>query len=221
MQVLGESVTYRTKCRSCGAAIFFHTNGNGDAVFFDDLGPPWPVHWCYRAYVGGKEITDPSTYRARMVALYGTPYRVARSSRAAWTPQPLPWRRDLPAVEAPAPRPPRPEDIVRVDPAKNQRLRTVEVTGYLRDLHPHRPLSRLARPGTVLHQLLCGRVGASVVTQATVVTPDLMSYTFLLPLPELRVPKGAIIAVKLNRIAVIDRAFFVCRSLSHLSLEAR
>jgi hypothetical protein len=26
--------------------IFFHTNGNGDCVFFDDLGPPWPKHAC-------------------------------------------------------------------------------------------------------------------------------------------------------------------------------
>jgi hypothetical protein len=26
--------------------IFFHTNGNGDCVFFDSLGKPWPKHPC-------------------------------------------------------------------------------------------------------------------------------------------------------------------------------
>jgi len=43
---LGEPFTHPTKCPVCGAAIFFHTNGNGDAVFFDDLGWPWPKHGC-------------------------------------------------------------------------------------------------------------------------------------------------------------------------------
>jgi hypothetical protein len=33
-------------CPICGAEIFFHTNGNGDVVFFDELGWPWPKHPC-------------------------------------------------------------------------------------------------------------------------------------------------------------------------------
>jgi hypothetical protein len=43
---LGVSITHPTVCPLCGAIIFFHTNGNGDCVFFDDLGPPWPKHAC-------------------------------------------------------------------------------------------------------------------------------------------------------------------------------
>jgi hypothetical protein len=39
-------MTHPTVCPLCGAIIFFHTNGNGDCVFFDDLGPPWPKHAC-------------------------------------------------------------------------------------------------------------------------------------------------------------------------------
>jgi hypothetical protein len=38
---LGERLTHPTVCPVCGADIFFHTNGNGDVVFFDELGPPW------------------------------------------------------------------------------------------------------------------------------------------------------------------------------------
>ncbi len=43
---LGVPITHPTVCPLCGAIIFFHTNGNGDCVFFDDLGPPWPKHAC-------------------------------------------------------------------------------------------------------------------------------------------------------------------------------
>lgn len=42
-----EPLTHPTRCPICGDFIFFHTNGNGDAVFFDPpLGPPWPKHAC-------------------------------------------------------------------------------------------------------------------------------------------------------------------------------
>src|SRR5438445_4487958 len=37
---LGVPITYPTVCPVCGAMIFFHTNGNGDCVIFDDLRPP-------------------------------------------------------------------------------------------------------------------------------------------------------------------------------------
>jgi hypothetical protein len=43
---LGERLTHPTNCPMCGALIYFHTNGNGDAVFFDHLGWPWPKHPC-------------------------------------------------------------------------------------------------------------------------------------------------------------------------------
>ena len=41
-----EPLAYPTRCPICDDFIFFHTNGNGDAVFFDTLGPPWPKHPC-------------------------------------------------------------------------------------------------------------------------------------------------------------------------------
>lgn len=41
-----EPCTVPTSCPCCGAAVYFHTNGYGDAVFFDELGPPWPKHPC-------------------------------------------------------------------------------------------------------------------------------------------------------------------------------
>jgi hypothetical protein len=71
----GSAKTYPTKCRDCGEAIFFHTNGYGDVVFFDDLGAPWPIHGCYEAHPGGRPTTDRTAYRAFMVSVYGRPFK--------------------------------------------------------------------------------------------------------------------------------------------------
>lgn len=40
------SRTYPTTCRECGASVFFFSCDCGSAVFFDDLGWPWPEHFC-------------------------------------------------------------------------------------------------------------------------------------------------------------------------------
>lgn len=50
MKKLDYPLTWVTHCfldNGCGAKVFAHTNGGGDFVLFDELGPPWPVHECY------------------------------------------------------------------------------------------------------------------------------------------------------------------------------
>lgn len=34
------------RCPECGAAVYFYRSPYGGRVFFDELGPPWPKHWC-------------------------------------------------------------------------------------------------------------------------------------------------------------------------------
>lgn len=46
---LRSPFTHPIYCHYCGVVIFFHTNGNGDCVFFDELGPPWPKHSCLQS----------------------------------------------------------------------------------------------------------------------------------------------------------------------------
>lgn len=43
-------LTYQTSCWWCGKPVFYHTNGNGDCVLLDELGPPWPIHECWLAH---------------------------------------------------------------------------------------------------------------------------------------------------------------------------
>jgi len=50
MKEIGYPLTWTTHCfllNGCGAKVFAHTNGGGDFVLFDELGPPWPVRECY------------------------------------------------------------------------------------------------------------------------------------------------------------------------------
>lgn len=41
-----NSVTWPTKCPSCGDSVFFFQCDCESKVFFDELGPPWPIHDC-------------------------------------------------------------------------------------------------------------------------------------------------------------------------------
>lgn len=41
-----NSRTYPTRCRYCGEDVFFFSCSCGSKVFFDSLGPPWPLHDC-------------------------------------------------------------------------------------------------------------------------------------------------------------------------------
>jgi hypothetical protein len=49
-KVIDERKTFKTNCRWCDAKVFYHTNGNGDSVYFDSLGAPWEVHKCWLEY---------------------------------------------------------------------------------------------------------------------------------------------------------------------------
>ena len=42
----GKYKCYPTRCRFCRNEVFYYENEEGSKVFFDDLGPPWPVHQC-------------------------------------------------------------------------------------------------------------------------------------------------------------------------------
>lgn len=58
---LGVALTHPTICPLCGAHIFFHTNGNGDVVFFDELGWPWPKHQHLSTESGLRKATSSSS----------------------------------------------------------------------------------------------------------------------------------------------------------------
>lgn len=47
---LNSVETYLTRCPWCRDHVYYHTNGNGDSVYFDQLGYPWQVHPCWQQH---------------------------------------------------------------------------------------------------------------------------------------------------------------------------
>ena len=55
------SRTWATKCLRCGDPVFFFSCNCGCKVFFDSLGPPWPIHDCDTSWTRNlKRTTDES-----------------------------------------------------------------------------------------------------------------------------------------------------------------
>lgn len=87
----GVRFTHPTTCPICGAFIFFHTNGNGDVVFFDELGPPWPKHPCLSSDVG-RRTASKSPSLMRLVGLYAPPKIIPRPKLSPLSPdEPYGW----------------------------------------------------------------------------------------------------------------------------------
>lgn len=59
--------TYPTRCRQCGAEVFYFSCDCGSKVFFDSLGWPWPIHDCVSSILGQVEASIAEEY-ARCVA---------------------------------------------------------------------------------------------------------------------------------------------------------
>lgn len=47
-QLTLQSFTRPTRCDICCGECFYYENEYGSKVFFDELGPPWPIHDCVK-----------------------------------------------------------------------------------------------------------------------------------------------------------------------------
>ena len=58
--------TYPTNCPTCSQNVFYFSCSCGSKVFFDDLGSPWPIHYCKKLEIvnaitlfkGSEYLTD-------------------------------------------------------------------------------------------------------------------------------------------------------------------
>ncbi|MCV6613160.1 MAG: hypothetical protein OIF55_20595 [Amphritea sp.] len=83
-----ERATRPTKCWWCDKPVFFHSNGNGDAVLLDELsGAPWPVHACWEKYksdtqnIYNKIAEDPRIQKPRPELRSIGPYHSDQASK--------------------------------------------------------------------------------------------------------------------------------------------
>ena len=61
-------------CRYCSAAVFFYQSPNGGRLFFDELGPPWPKHYCNFSAHLDLPIPEDMRIRPPIVALERATY---------------------------------------------------------------------------------------------------------------------------------------------------
>jgi hypothetical protein len=105
-----------------------------------------------------------------------------------------------------------PLNIARCDP-ENFFGRTIEVTGFVHDLHSGWSIERLAGAGSIGYAAYARIIGSDRYSQLTLIDSDLVSYTCLVGDPQLDIPKGAIITAEMESVRAIADAFFVCRKL--------
>ena len=56
-----NSVTWPTRCPQCGGSVFFFQCDCESKVFFDELGPPWPIHDCDSSWARSRPRTRDSS----------------------------------------------------------------------------------------------------------------------------------------------------------------
>jgi len=205
------SRTIKTRCRYCGAEVYFYTNEHGSKVFFDELGPPWPIHSCpeYEAHLAatqthtgpvgrfvpvGDELLHESEYAARILA--------GAAKRKHW-------------------RPP----IIAVQPQEGQEGSRVKDFGVLRelilDVNLHKKLG--IEKETAVTRKIFGRFLEVDWAQVSIHVDDLAedeieSYTMLIEkerLVRLNPKKGCIVSFAAEAVSVPFRnPLWVCKEIN-------
>jgi hypothetical protein len=58
--------TYPTRCRHCGAKVFYFSCNCGAKVFFESLGWPWPIHNCIDEIIRQIDFKIEEEYKERV-----------------------------------------------------------------------------------------------------------------------------------------------------------
>ena len=213
---LCNSRAFPTSCQYCRASIFFFKCDHESKVFFDHLGPPWPLHGCYcggsggGATGGGLPSTGPSYWRALPVITIirhgGRRHDLLPGLRTgADFIEPAFVRR---VREGQNPN----REILRIEPLGSQ---PVEVVGVVQDREQPDLAKRYNLPRNSLgYSQLVKQIGDADPTQLTVLVDELaadpaaidfFSYTFLCPKRKMdkRFRRDAIIQVRLQPVDII------------------
>ena len=172
-----NSVTWRTKCRSCKEQVFFFQCDCGSGVFFDKLGPPWPIHDCDTAWARNlKRWKDDSG---------GLNVEIGPGMTVRWPPEgPI----DQGVVTRAVRRDRRPDPIEAIQPEGSEE---VTVVGILRELQVEVGVAAFLKlPETsmasgFLGKLAQGRWGKVTIHSQSPRVDMLNSYTAWVPSPAL------------------------------------
>ena len=208
--------TWPTSCSSCSAEVFYFSCNHGSKVFFDDLGPPWPIHDCHESWARGlKRFTDDN---GDTVVELKPGITVTRSlaKPASFEVQQSVVSEALRKKKTRAPDP-----IVPVEPEREMAESHI---GLLREMRPHvDPVKAFRVPDTAMGRASLGSIGKQRMGRITVHVPYpdeddyVESFTSWVPariLQDPRVKRGVTVALDLKRIHIVGRGYtWYCDSL--------
>lgn len=208
---LGYAATWRTKCflrDDCNEEVWAHTNGYGDFVLFDDLGWPWPVHYCY-IYRFDTRPND-------------TPRPVTLVDEASW--QQLRNNLSTEYLRKSAEIKPPPMRKIQISRAKPEDwlLRgTFQIFGYVQDYLENRVSKLLHNAGEFVRHDVRKKLGEKN-SQITLVTTDSQSFTAIADLRKVIISRASLAAATLRVVRIpFFKALpiaFICDSLHVLEL---
>lgn len=206
---LGCKRTWLTACfidGGCGRPVWGHTNGFGDYVMFDELGPPWRVHPCYEDRFCMRLKAGDAPRQKIIIARPA--FRLAlRDDRIAA------YRASLPRALAQARE--QPLDTERILPEFYVKSQPLQVAGVVREI--------VAAAGSAILKGL-GSLGAGVTmkilgqsrSQITIVDSDLASYTAFVDLSRQKIERGDLVEATLSVVkldAMHPPYRFVCKRI--------
>lgn len=222
-----ETRTWPTACPTCGRRVFYFSCTCGSGVFFDALGPPWPLHRDDGEADGGEawpdwlanvllEVTDDGSVVAQLPDLGVSIIRPGNAATAESAPEVPATRSRRRRNRNRRPRRQRAEPIAAVPPDLSA---TREFTGTLNEIIPVINLTALgyADDGPMamaMAKALLGSRWADQFGRITVYAPreganQTESYTALIPAELISdsrsIKRGITVAVKLTGVDVSDR----------------
>ena len=202
-----NTVTYPTKCPGCGQPVFFFRCDHGSAVFFDDLGEPWPMHHCETSWTRNLKRWTDSSGAINVILTPGVTVR-----------RPPQGGIDVAVATTAKRREQRPDPIKAVEPDGQA---NTTVVGVLREKRVEVDVAaalKLPRASGMVAAFL-GPLGKGRWGKVTVHAPSssedvLHSYTAWVPadvLSSLGCGKGAAVTVGLYSVSVVrSGCFWVC-----------
>jgi hypothetical protein len=209
--------TWPTSCPSCSAQVFYFSCNHGSRVFFDELGPPWPVHDCHESWARGlRRFTDDNGDTA--VALKPG----ITVTRSFAKPASFEVEQSIISEAQPAKRMKAPDPIVPVEP---ERELAESHIGILREIRPHvDPVKVFRVPDATIGRASLMSIGKQAMGKITVHVPYptegnyVESFTTWVPaklLQDRRLKRGVTVALDLKRIQIVGRGYtWFCDSLT-------
>ena len=153
--------TWPTRCPSCAGPVYFFMCNCGSKVFFDELGPPWPMHDCDTSWTRKlRRTTDKS---GKITVHFGPGITVSRP--------PMIFAVDEGIISGLARRKRKrtPDPIIAIEP-KRQESRAI--VGVLREIaRSASPIKAFRFDHNIMGHALLGPIGAQPVGKIAVHAP--------------------------------------------------